>query len=445
MKKHEKLMTGLLAGSLLLSLAGCGSTGGESSTTAGDAADPSSATTESGEGDAAAPVTLTDEEVVFWGPWDGDVGDQITAIIDSYNAEKGTNITYVCQADLVNAYQAASLAGDVPDIMLWDANEVRRYAKMGQLQPIDEGLAAHGIDTADFNDQSIAELTYEGHLYGLPMNIDIWGIYVNMDILNAAGIEEAPGTWDELKEAAVAAMNVEGVKAGLNMKMAPTLFNSFLVANGGQPLSDDGLTVNLDDRALEVLDFYKELIDAGVYSTQYAASNGSDGFLTGEEAMTFWPTSMLRTYRNYGSEMNFTFVPIPAGRASGAKAGGVQTSFSLMIPARAKHPEVALDFMETTLHNDDYSLQWCEVLGGLSALKSIQNDEQFTSDPYLKNVLADLENLKIRSDVPGFVNLEGTCYGPEIEKMFEGRQTPEQTLEVMTTEGNKLLEQYRNT
>lgn len=34
----------------------------------------------------------------------------------------------------MNAYQAASLAGDVPDIMLWDANEVRRYAKMGQLR-----------------------------------------------------------------------------------------------------------------------------------------------------------------------------------------------------------------------------------------------------------------------------------------------------------------------
>ena len=50
----------------------------------------------------------------------------------------------------------------------------------------------------------------------------------------------------------------------------------------------------------------------------------------------------------------------------------------------------------------------------------------------------------MRSDVPGFVNLEGTCYGPEIEKMFEGGQTPEQALEVMETEGNKLLEQYRN-
>ena len=74
------------------------------------------------------------------------------------------------------------------------------------------------------------------------------------------------------------------------------------------------------------LDVYKRQ----VYTTQYTASNGSDGFLTGEEAMTFWPTSMLRTYKAYGDEMNFTFVPIPAGRAEGAQAGGVQTSFSLM-------------------------------------------------------------------------------------------------------------------
>ncbi|MFR8670845.1 MAG: extracellular solute-binding protein [[Clostridium] leptum] len=117
---------------------------------------------------ASEDAWVTSEEVVFWGPWDGEVGGQIEAIIDEYNTEKGTNVSYVCQADLVNAYQAAALAGDVPDIMLWDANEVRRYAKMGQLKSIDEELKADGIDTADFNDESIKELTYEDHLYGLP-------------------------------------------------------------------------------------------------------------------------------------------------------------------------------------------------------------------------------------------------------------------------------------
>lgn len=384
MMNSKKLIACLLAVIMAFGLIGCSGTATPDPTPAPTAAPTSGNTVSTTPADVPDDSGLTTEEVIFWGPWDGDVGANIQTIIDAYNAEKGTNVTYVCQADLMNAYQAAAIAGDVPDIMLWDANEVRYYAKMGQLTAIDEDLTAHGVDTADFNDQSIQELTYEGHLYGLPMNIDIWGVYVNMDILRAAGIDKAPGTWDELKDAAVASMDVDGVQVGINMRMAPFLFNSFVVANNGQPLSDDGLTVNLDDRALDVLKFFRELVDAGVYSTQYSASNGSDGFLTGEEAMTFWPTSMLRTYKSYGDQMDFTFVPIPAGRAEGSKAGGVQTSFSLMIPSKAKHADVALDFMEFTLHSEEYSLKWCDILGGFSALKAVQNDDKFANDPYLK-------------------------------------------------------------
>lgn len=387
--------------------------------------------------------TASGEEVIFWGYWDGDVEAQINEIVTAFNESTGNNVKYVCQADMMNAFQAAAIAGDVPDIMLWDASEVRRYARLGQLQSFDEYLETAGVSKEDFNDEAIRELTVDDKLYGLPMNLDIWGVYVNMGILEQAGITEAPTTWDEIKEAAIAAMDVEGVKVGLNMKMAPYLFNSFLAANAGQPLSDDGLTVNLDDKALQVLEYFKELIDSGVYTTQYTAASGADGFLTGEEAMTLWPTSMLRTYKTYADEINFTFVPIPQGRAEGAKAGGTQTSWSLVVPAQAKHADIAQQFVEFALHDDENSLKWCDIVGGFSALKSVQNDEKFANDQYLKNVLADLENHQIRSDVPGFINLEGTCYGPEIEKMFEGSQSPEETLKVMETEGNKLLEQYR--
>ena len=383
------------------------------------------------------------EPVIFWGYWDGDVADQINQIVSAFNNEFGQNVQYVCQADMMNAYQAAVIANDEPDIMLWDASEVRKYARMNQLLSIDDYLAEKEIPTADFNDECIRELTVNDALYGLPMNIDIWGMYVNLDILAKAGIEKAPSTWDEVKEAAVAAQNVDGVTVGLNMRFAPYLFNSFVVANNGKPLSEDGLTVNLDDRAMEVLNYFKELIDAGVYKTTYAAANGADGFITGEEAMVFWPTSMLRTYKNYGNEMNFTFMPIPQGRAEGAKAGGTQTSWCLVIPAKAKHADVAKDFLAYALHNADNSLIWCDIVGGFSALKAVQQDEKFANDPYLKNILADLENHKIRSDVPGFINLEGTCYGPEIEAMFEGSQTPEETLAKMKADGDKLLKQYR--
>lgn len=392
---------------------------------------------------AGSEPVQSGEEVIFWGYWDGDVEAQINEVVTAFNESEGANVKYVCQPDMMNAFQAAAIAGDVPDVMLWDATEVRRYARMGQLLAMDDYLAAAGIPKEDFNDESIRELTVDDSLYGLPMNIDIWGVYVNMDILRQAGIEKAPATWDEIKEAAIASMNVEGVQVGLNMKMAPNLFNSFLTANAGQPLSDDGLTVNLDDKALQVLEYFMELVDNGVYSTQYAAAGGADGFLTGEEAMVLWPTSMLRSYKTYGEEIDFTFVPIPQGRAEGAQAGGIQTSWSLVVPAQAKHAQTAQAFVDFALHKEENSLKWCDIVGGLSALKSVQNDDRFAKDKYLMNVLADLDNHRIRSDVPGFINLEATCYMPEIEKMLEGSQSPEETLAVMKQEGDKLLAQYR--
>lgn len=395
------------------------------------------------ESGSAGNGSESQEEVIFWGYWDGDVEAQINEVVTAFNEEYGARVKYVCQPDMMNAFQAAAIADDVPDVMLWDATEVRRYARMGQLFALDDYLASAEIPKADFNDESIRELTVDGKLYGLPMNIDIWGVYVNMDILRQADIDKAPTTWDEIKTAAIAAMNVEGVRAGLNMKMAPNLFNSFLTANAGQPLSDDGLTVNLDDKALQVLEYFMELVDSGVYSTQYTAAGGADGFLTGEEAMVLWPTSMLRSYKTYGNEIDFTFVPIPQGRAQGAQAGGIQTSWSLVIPAKTKHAQTAQAFVDFALHNEENSLKWCDIVGGFSALKSVQKNEKFANDKYLMNVLADLENHRIRSDVPGFINLEATCYMPEIEKMLEGSQSPEDTLAVMKREGDKLLAQYR--
>lgn len=432
---------------LIAALAGCSSkdnaTKDNTSESAKTPASNTNTDTNSDANDKEKEAEAVGEDLIFWGYWDGDVAAQINEIVAAFNEKTGNNVQYVAQPDMMNAFQAAAISNEVPDIMLWDASEVRRYARMGQLLSIDDFIASAGIPKTDFNDECIRELTVDDKLYGLPMNIDIWGLYVNMDILRSAGITEPPSTWDEVKEAAIASMNVDGVKVGLNMRMAPYLFNSFYTANNGQPLSDDGLTVNLDEKALQVLEFYKELIDAGVYTTSYTAEGGSDGFLTGEEAMALWPTSMLRTYKTYADQIDFTFMPIPQGRAAGAKAGGVQTSWCLVIPAASKHARVAQEFLTFALHDNENSLKWCDIVGGFSALKAIQNDEKFANDKYLKNVLADLENHKIRSDVPGFINLEGTCYGPEIEKMFEGQQTPEETLKVMKTEGDKLLAQYR--
>ena len=63
MKKSKKLMALLLAAGMALSVAGCSSSDtGSSSSAAGSAGEDASS-------------ALTSEEVVFWGPWDGEVGN----------------------------------------------------------------------------------------------------------------------------------------------------------------------------------------------------------------------------------------------------------------------------------------------------------------------------------------------------------------------------------
>lgn len=42
---------------------------------------------------------------------------QINEIVTAFNEQTGANVKYVCQADMMNAFQAAAIAGDVPDVI----------------------------------------------------------------------------------------------------------------------------------------------------------------------------------------------------------------------------------------------------------------------------------------------------------------------------------------
>lgn len=98
---------------LIGTLAGCGdektpdNTGSAGTETAG------AGTQENGNGGSVQ----SSEEVIFWGYWDGDVETQINEIVTAFNEQTGANVKYVCQADMMNAFQAAAIAGDVPDVI----------------------------------------------------------------------------------------------------------------------------------------------------------------------------------------------------------------------------------------------------------------------------------------------------------------------------------------
>jgi multiple sugar transport system substrate-binding protein len=149
-------------------------------------------------------------------------------------------------------------------------NDIGTYIASGRLAPIDDCVAQAGVDTSIYREAAMQQLTQDGTLYGLPDFFDtaVW-------MAATAEFEEDNvdpnldwSDWDAIAEANEQLLSGQGAdleEIGIDPKVAGdySFFNLWVYANGGQLLSDDGLTAQLDSpEAIEALEFTKGIIDA---------------------------------------------------------------------------------------------------------------------------------------------------------------------------------------
>lgn len=91
---------------------------------------------------------------------------------------------------------------DPPDSFQGHAGaELQDYIEAGYLQPLDDFFAEQGLQEA-MPDQLTEQITYDGSVYSVPVNIHRSNVmWFNPGLLEEAGVESAPQTLDELLEA----------------------------------------------------------------------------------------------------------------------------------------------------------------------------------------------------------------------------------------------------
>ena len=91
---------------------------------------------------------------------------------------------------------------DPPDSFQGHAGaELQDYIEAGYLQPLDDFFAEQGLQEA-MPDQLTEQITYEGSVYSVPVNIHRSNVmWFNPGLLEEAGVDGAPETLDELVEA----------------------------------------------------------------------------------------------------------------------------------------------------------------------------------------------------------------------------------------------------
>ncbi len=166
-----------------------------------------------GGGGGGGGGTGEEVDITYWNLLTGADGTVMRQMVEDFNEEYEGRI-YVSEqsANEDVYYDNLNLnipIGRGPDVAIMHSYRVQSYANQGLLYAADDLISQAGIDMADFPEQIVQSLQFNGSTYAIPLDMHPLGIYYNKTLLAQYGCE-VPTTRSELIAAAQKADNAEG-------------------------------------------------------------------------------------------------------------------------------------------------------------------------------------------------------------------------------------------
>ena len=248
------------------------------------------------EVDSATGASTTIIKILFHVDEKSTEGQAYKKRIEAFNAAyKDKNIkasaTYKARSAGASGYETELInnqnSGTLADIITFDAPNTAAYAKSKLLYDI-TSIVPQDVQNDFFTDSLN---TYEGKLYGLPIQESSAGFFYNKKIFRELNIDvsgytvDNPWTFDQFKDVCRRLKN--GGKTAVDMRIDATkdetatyLLYPFIYAAGGQFTSSDGYTATgyfNSTKTANGFGFIKSLIDEGYTSYSIGATDFFDG------------------------------------------------------------------------------------------------------------------------------------------------------------------------
>ncbi len=291
----------------------------------------------------AEDITL---EFVVWNYSLDTIQDNV-AQFEAANPGIKVNVTDYTWPDYHDSMVLRFRGGTQTDILYGGQDWLPAWAAAGFLAPLDEvapeEIAAWREDLADF---TISDMTYDGHLYGLPYYADTISFLYNARILEEAGIA-VPETWEEVT-AAAQALKDAGMEHPIvyeyNQEL-PNFFDAFVAqvyGRGGDLFNEDGTAAfaSPDHPAWQQLQWLQDAVAADLVAFENHESRIIPAMNTGNHAFTIVYNYVLAALNNTADQPlagQFALAPMP-GEAHSTLGF---TKFYAMSAATAADPERA--------------------------------------------------------------------------------------------------------
>jgi multiple sugar transport system substrate-binding protein len=299
---------------------------------------------------AAATTAVSAETLtVYWNA--GHAWDAYQAVITQFEADNpGWTVQWekFQWPDMRTKLIADFSVGNTPDLTAEPGGWVQEFAQQGLLKPLDEYIAKDGEAMgypADWQEFSVTRNMIDDSYYGVQIHLTCATLVYNVDLLKEAGFDAPPTTWEEFREVAMAT-----TKAG-RFGFAPNPVTSYywpwLFQAGAHYYDPATNKVTFDSpEAAKALQFVADLIHDDKAAPLPVTGADYEGpqklFTAGRAAMIItgpWDVTPIKTGN---PSLNWAIAPSLTDKVQATQAGGV----SLMIPAAAKHPDMAWELLK---------------------------------------------------------------------------------------------------
>ena len=368
-------------------------------------------------------------------------------LVKAYNDKGGdqAKLEVIIAQELMQKLATSYAAGQAPDAVSLDLIYTPQLIKAEMLEDItDYAKSLPYFDKLSHAHTNISTDSQSRRIYGLPYSAESSFIIYNKNLYRKAGLdpEKPPLNWAEFEEHCVKVSEIDKDTYGFYFLgsgggwLAFT-FNPLIWASGGDTLSADGMTAQIDTPEVrDAIALYRRLYQRGAVPESAVTDAGANmltGFLAEKVGLMSCGTFLIGIILKDHPEIDFGVTPIPG------KDGGFATFAGgdvIVFPKGTKKLEAAKRFLE-----------WCYSLEGQTIMA------EHGSLPVRADVAAEaLSSLDSRYLMPAEILAKGnTPYslvysevflnnnGPWTEMLNRGFFTDEDIAE-LTAEGQEEIQ-----
>ena len=221
----------------------------------------------------------------------------IQSIINAADAELDGISINTLPTDWGNYYdqiKAAYAGGTPPDVHVLHRHRIPEFAGLGALADISGDLEAAGINASDWAPSALEAVSYNGGIYGVPMDFhaNLW--HVNMDVMAEAGLVEdgkpvLPSSPEELLAHAQQVKEATGkdylAADFAQFPIGVRLVLALMWQQNANIFTEDGTATINTDAGKNAVMAITQLFDAGLANPQLNYADSQQAFLNGEAAI----------------------------------------------------------------------------------------------------------------------------------------------------------------